>query len=191
MQTIYTQIGSKGQLVIPAELREEMKLSIGTKGSGPGGRSSTNGNALVRARSPRGSSTASSAASQVPAWNAKPSTGKTKNNDLYPGRQCPPPIHRQGRCDNPPKAAYSQCSHTSLSLRLEWASHRHGIHDRETFQGPAFAGSKSRASARSRAAAGWTRPYSWNRSLSRADADVALASLGKLKRQLPSPTCQR
>jgi hypothetical protein len=31
MQTIYTQIGSKGQLVIPAELREEVKLSIGTK----------------------------------------------------------------------------------------------------------------------------------------------------------------
>ena len=31
MQTIYIQIGSKGQLVIPAELREEVKLSIGTK----------------------------------------------------------------------------------------------------------------------------------------------------------------
>jgi AbrB family looped-hinge helix DNA binding protein len=31
MPPIYTQISSKGQLVIPAELREEMKLLIGTK----------------------------------------------------------------------------------------------------------------------------------------------------------------
>ena len=31
MSTIYTSISSKGQLVIPAELREQMKLSAGTK----------------------------------------------------------------------------------------------------------------------------------------------------------------
>jgi AbrB family looped-hinge helix DNA binding protein len=31
METIYTQISSKGQLVIPAELREQLKLSAGTK----------------------------------------------------------------------------------------------------------------------------------------------------------------
>jgi len=42
MQTVYTQISSKGQLVIPAELREEMKLSIGTKVS-----IQREGNALV------------------------------------------------------------------------------------------------------------------------------------------------
>jgi AbrB family looped-hinge helix DNA binding protein len=31
MPTLYAQISSKGQFVIPAELRKEMKLSIGTK----------------------------------------------------------------------------------------------------------------------------------------------------------------
>lgn len=31
MVTIYTAISSKGQLVIPAELRKQMKLSAGTK----------------------------------------------------------------------------------------------------------------------------------------------------------------
>ncbi len=31
MATLYTSISSKGQLVIPSELREEMKLSVGTK----------------------------------------------------------------------------------------------------------------------------------------------------------------
>jgi AbrB family looped-hinge helix DNA binding protein len=31
MATLYTSISSKGQLVIPAELREEMKLAAGTK----------------------------------------------------------------------------------------------------------------------------------------------------------------
>jgi AbrB family looped-hinge helix DNA binding protein len=31
MATLYTSISSKGQLVIPAELREQMKLSAGTK----------------------------------------------------------------------------------------------------------------------------------------------------------------
>jgi len=31
MDIAYSQISSKGQLVIPAELREQMKLSVGTK----------------------------------------------------------------------------------------------------------------------------------------------------------------
>jgi AbrB family looped-hinge helix DNA binding protein len=31
METAYARISSKGQLVIPAELREQMKLSVGTK----------------------------------------------------------------------------------------------------------------------------------------------------------------
>jgi len=31
MATLYTSISSKGQLVIPAELREQMKLAAGTK----------------------------------------------------------------------------------------------------------------------------------------------------------------
>jgi AbrB family looped-hinge helix DNA binding protein len=31
MATLYSSISSKGQLVIPAELREQMKLSAGTK----------------------------------------------------------------------------------------------------------------------------------------------------------------
>lgn len=31
MGTLYTSISSKGQLVIPAELREQMNLSVGTK----------------------------------------------------------------------------------------------------------------------------------------------------------------
>jgi AbrB family looped-hinge helix DNA binding protein len=31
MATLYTSISSKGQLVIPAELREQMNLSAGTK----------------------------------------------------------------------------------------------------------------------------------------------------------------
>lgn len=31
MATLYASISSKGQLVIPAELREQMKLSAGTK----------------------------------------------------------------------------------------------------------------------------------------------------------------
>lgn len=31
METLYTSISSKGQLVIPAELREQMNLSVGTR----------------------------------------------------------------------------------------------------------------------------------------------------------------
>ena len=31
MSTLYTQISSKGQVVIPSNLREEMNLSVGTK----------------------------------------------------------------------------------------------------------------------------------------------------------------
>ena len=31
MSTLYTQISSKGQVVIPSSLREEMNLSVGTK----------------------------------------------------------------------------------------------------------------------------------------------------------------
>ena len=42
MTTLYTAISSKGQLVIPAELREQMKLSAGTKVS-----IQREGNALV------------------------------------------------------------------------------------------------------------------------------------------------
>jgi AbrB family looped-hinge helix DNA binding protein len=42
MATLYASISSKGQLVIPAELREQMKLSAGTKVS-----IQREGNALV------------------------------------------------------------------------------------------------------------------------------------------------
>jgi AbrB family looped-hinge helix DNA binding protein len=42
MATNYTQISSKGQVVIPAELRQEMRLSVGTKVS-----IQREGNALV------------------------------------------------------------------------------------------------------------------------------------------------
>jgi len=31
MSTLYTQISSKGQVVIPSHLRKEMNLSVGTK----------------------------------------------------------------------------------------------------------------------------------------------------------------
>jgi AbrB family looped-hinge helix DNA binding protein len=31
MKTEYTTLSTKGQIIIPAELREELKLSIGTK----------------------------------------------------------------------------------------------------------------------------------------------------------------